>query len=375
MVSVSNVPIDGRVIRSAIALAGVFDSVRVIGFTRGERNPPEISNLEFDVFPLDEKSGSGLLASAARKISRFWILVKMAWRILVSKGDFYYSHEAHLLPIAWLAAKIRGAKLAYDIHEIYGEMGKGLADQILRIIEVPLIHLSDVLISTNIDRKSRIAQKNRIDPSRINVIRNLPFINPSPKSILDVYKKSGSLKCLYHGRLSVSDRALDVLVRVAGSMPELELVVIGIDSLGQRAILERIAQECPYQNTLFLDPLPPDQLVSFSTGADVGILSYRNTGINTALASPNKIWEYMASGLFILSTPFPEVLRILEECPCGTAGDITDERQLTYHLKRILNMSDLEVRKRAGKDYFDNNFSWAKEASKLQETISASLQS
>jgi len=350
MVSVSNVPIDGRVIRSAVALAGVFDSVRVIGFTRGERNPPEISNLQFNIFPLNEKSGSGLLASVARKITRFWILMKMAWRTLASEGNLYYSHEAHLLPIAWLAAKLRGGKIVYDIHEIYGEMGTGVASHLLRIIEAPLMHLCDILITTNIDRANKIAQKNRIDPSMINVIRNIPIVNPCHQSVMDVFRKQNSIKCLYHGRLSLSDRALDVLVRVVASMSELELAIIGIDSLGQRAILERIAREAPYENVFFLEPLQPDELVSFSTGADVGILPYRNTGANTALASPNKLWEYMASGLFVLSTPFPEAQRIFNECPCGTVADISDAKQLRYQLRRIMDMSDLKTKKQAGKN-------------------------
>jgi glycosyltransferase involved in cell wall biosynthesis len=369
IVSVSNVPVDGRVIRSAIALASSFDCVRVIGFTRNERQPPEISNLQFDLFLLNEHTKSSIVASLARKFLRLRILIRIAWRLLASRADVYYSHEAHLLPVAWLAARIRRAKLVYDIHEIYGETGTGLASHILRLIESPLIHACDVLITTNIDRSKEIARKNYIEPSKINVIRNLPIISPCPQSVLDVFKQSTSLKCIYHGRLSLSDRALDVLVSVVASMPGIELAIVGIDSLGQRAVLEKIANQALYKNVFFVEPVSPDQLVAFSAGADIGILPYRNIGTNTALASPNKIWEYIASGLFVLSTPFPEARRIFNECPCGTVADISDAGQLRYQLLRIMNMSDLESKKQASKNYFEKNISWTNEAKQLQNAI------
>jgi hypothetical protein len=83
----------------------------------------------------------------------------MAWTVLISKANVYYSHEAHLLPVAWLSAKIRGAKIVYDIHEIYGEMGTGLTSRFLKGFETPLIHKCDILITTNTDRASIISKK------------------------------------------------------------------------------------------------------------------------------------------------------------------------------------------------------------------------
>jgi glycosyltransferase involved in cell wall biosynthesis len=370
MVSVSNVPIDGRVVRSAIALASRFSRVKVVGFTRGERNPPEIHNLDFSLFLLKDPPGTGPMASTLRRFSRLWILIRMAWTVLFSKADVYYSHEAHLLPIAWLAARIRGAKVVYDIHEIYGEMGTGLASHVLKRLEAPLIHSCDVLITTNSDRATRISRKNLIALSQINVIRNLPIVNPSPHSALDVFKDSHSIKCVYHGRLSLADRALDVLVRVIGSMPGFELAIIGIDSLGVRSKLESIAGESPLSNVYFLEPVPPDQLVSFTTGADIGILPYRNIGLNTSLASPNKLWEYIASGLFVLSSPFPEALRLFDVCPCGISADISSEIELRKQLETIQSMSDLESKKFTAKQYYNEHLSWEIEAEKIRNIVS-----
>ena len=361
MVSVSNVPIDGRVIRSVEALASIFDKVRLVGFTRGEEDPPPITNIDYYIFLLEEKTGHGFLQTLLRKTSRLWILIKMAWAVLSYKADVYYSHEAHLLPVAWLAARLRGAKIVYDIHEIYGEMGAGLSSNVLKFIEAPFIRSCNVLITTNSDRAKRIAKIRKIS-SEINVIRNLPVISNSPLRILDIYKNPDSIKCLYHGRISLVDRALDVLVRVIGSMPGFELVILGIDSLGERAKLEAIAAESTLENIFFLDPIPPDQLVSFSVGADIGVLPYRNIGLNTALASPNKIWEYIASGLFVLSSPFPEAQRLFEACPCGITADMADEHNLKKLLGQIAAMPDLEERKKAGKNYFENHLSWDNEA-------------
>ena len=182
MVSVSNVPLDGRVVRSATALAPIFDSVCVTGFTRGEEKPPQIPNLVFKLFLLKEPPKGFILAALARKLIRFRILFKIAWTVLSTKADVYYSHEAHLLPLAWLAARIRGAKIIYDIHEIYGEMGTaGITSYILKGFEAPFLRSCDVLITTNSDRARRISKVNHLPASRVEVIRNLPVINQSPK--------------------------------------------------------------------------------------------------------------------------------------------------------------------------------------------------
>jgi glycosyltransferase involved in cell wall biosynthesis len=368
MVSVSNVPIDGRVIRSVGALAAIFDKIRLVGFSRGEEKLPPFKNIDYYIFLLKEKTGHGFLQALLRKASRLWILIEMAWAVLSYKADVYYSHEAHLLPVAWLAAKLRGAKIVYDIHEIYGEMGEGLSSNVLKFIEVCFIRSCNILITTNADRAKRIAKIRKIS-SEINVIRNLPIISNSPLRILNVYKNPASIKCLYHGRISLVDRALDVMVRVIGLMPGFELVILGIDSLGERAKLEAIAAESTLENIFLLDPIPPDQLVSFSVGADIGILPYRNIGLNTALASPNKIWEYIASGLFVLSSPFPEAQRLFETCPCGITADLSDEHNFKKLLKKIASMPNLEERKKAGKNYFENHLSWDNEAKKLKELV------
>ena len=268
-----------------------------------------------------------------------------------------------------MAARIRGAKVVYDIHEIYGEMGTGLASQVLKRLEAPLIHSCDVLITTNSDRAGRISEKNLIPLSQINVIRNLPIVNPCPNSVLDVFKKPNSIKCVYHGRLSLADRALDVLVHVIGSMPGFELAIIGIDSLGQRAILENIVTQSAFSNVFFLEPVPPDQLVSFTVGADIGILPYRNIGLNTSLASPNKLWEYIASGLFVLSSPFPEALRLFAACQCGIVADISTEENLRKQLEKIRSMPDLESKQSEAKQYYDTHLSWETEAQKIRDIV------
>jgi glycosyltransferase involved in cell wall biosynthesis len=160
-------------------------------------------------------------------------------------------------------------------------------------------------------------------------------------------------------------------VKVIGSMQGFELVILGIDSLGQKAKLEEIAKNSLFNNIFFLDPIPPDQLVSFSDGADIGIIPYRNVGLNTTLASPNKIWEYIASGLFVLTTPFEEVSRLFEDCPCGIAADISNEKDLRKQLELIQSMPDLEHKKQEGKRYFNNELSWEKEEIKLQNLLTS----
>ena len=78
----------------------------------------------------------------------------------------------------------------------------------------------------------------------------------------------------------------------------------------------------------FLDSVIETELVAAATEFDVGLIPYTPTGLNYSNCCPNKLSQYMAAGLPILSNKTSYVEQIIGEAGAGMVVDFTDSAQL-----------------------------------------------
>lgn len=126
---------------------------------------------------------------------------------------------------------------------------------------------------------------------------------------------------LYHGALR-SLRHLPELVASANQLPaNWKLVILGDGPL--KADLLQI--DSP---TIFLDPVAYADLPEWIAGADMGVILYEDVGLNQHYCSPNKLYEYIALGVPILTSDLPELRRVADAHGCGRvfSGDISTDR-------------------------------------------------
>jgi glycosyltransferase involved in cell wall biosynthesis len=97
-------------------------------------------------------------------------------------------------------------------------------------------------------------------------------------------------------------------------------------------------------NVSFLDPVPKSEVFQLMRAADIGILSLRQTKVFEG-ARPNKLFDYMASGLPVVSTIGGEVAKVLDE---AGAGIYADPEYLAPELRDIA--LDPEKRARLGRN-------------------------
>ena len=126
---------------------------------------------------------------------------------------------------------------------------------------------------------------------------------------------------LYHGALR-SLRHLPALVASASQMPaNWKLVLLGDGPL--KTELSQIDSRA-----LFLDPVDYADLPQWIAGADMGVILYEDVGLNQHYCSPNKLYEYIALGVPLLTSDLPELRRFADEQGCGRVitGDISADR-------------------------------------------------
>jgi glycosyltransferase involved in cell wall biosynthesis len=96
----------------------------------------------------------------------------------------------------------------------------------------------------------------------------------------------------------------DLVIAAASARPEWEFVLVGPVLSGAAPALARLAA---LPNVVVRPAVTPDDVPGVLAAFDVGLIPFRLTSL-TAGVNPNKLYEYLAAGLPVVSTPFsPEV--------------------------------------------------------------------
>ena len=126
---------------------------------------------------------------------------------------------------------------------------------------------------------------------------------------------------LYSGGTGPS-RFLEPLIEALPLAPRAVLVIRGpgVDVFGSH--YARIAKLHGVQERVFcLPPVPPEEVIPASAGADAGIWTLPKLCQNFVYALPNKIFEYLAAGLPVLAADYPEVRSVIEKYQAGVCFD------------------------------------------------------
>ncbi len=151
---------------------------------------------------------------------------------------------------------------------------------------------------------------------------------------------------LYQGGTGPS-RLIEPIIEALAHVPECILAIRGpsLDIFGEG--YREIARRGGFEDRLFLmPPVPSRDVVAAAGGADAGIYSVLGVGKNFIYALPNKIFEYAAAGLPVLSADYPEVSKFVREHDIGLTFAPTDPRSIAAAINRLIDEPALAERLR-----------------------------
>jgi glycosyltransferase involved in cell wall biosynthesis len=367
MASFSNLPLDARIQKEVSSLIKAGHEITLIGYTKADNKTQVRSEKGFReiCYPFRQMSSNSMAERIKRGLSMARLGLLIYWKTLRTSADIYHCHEAYPLPACFLAAKLRGKRLVYDAHELYQR--NGMFGPLT--IESLFIHQAEAVINVNEPRAQVLADRYRL--AEQTIVMNCPPRKIPPKSehLRETLRiDSAAFVVIYHGGFYPKERALDELIRAACLLPQnIHIVILGFDSKGTRTVLQNLVVDLNVAKRVhILDPIPPDQLVEFSTGADVGIIPQVLVSDNQRFANPNKLFEYMASGLAVIATDTPTITSIVGRFDIGEvfarpkAEDISKAILKLYHAP-----GRLEACKKASRLAAEQVFYWEKEEEKL----------
>lgn len=317
----------------------------------------------------------GLVAAFSVFRRPLWLIdyYYRSWQIVKDEpADIYHSHDLTTLPIGYIARRRTGGKLVYDSHEFFTDLAYIPRLQRLLLfkpMERYLIRRVDQVIAAGDYLAEWLSKKYRI--ALPVVLLNCPPMRLSKES-----SPGNSLRerlgldeivpiIIYEGIIG-SGRGLHNLVLSASYLNKGVIVFMGWGNL--RDELQRYTEQRGLADkVLFVEPIPPDQVVDHISSASLGIVIVQNTSLNNYHNSPNKLYEYINAGLPVVASDFPRLNEVIEGYHIGKTFDPENPEDIAAAINWVLADKKRYEGMKKNTLKAAKRFNWENESRKLLE--------
>jgi len=287
--------------------------------------------------------------------------------------DCVNAHSVSVLPLCVIVKKCKKCFLVYDTHELETETttAKGFRKPLVKFTEKSFIRYVDSIIVVSESIKFWYSENYNFN--KIWVVRNIPsrnYHNGSEESSHALKKELSinkqELLFLYLGNLSPGRGIGQALEVFSKSVNDKHLLFIG------KGVLENLIKsyESRFSNIHSLPAVPPDEVVYYASGADVGLCLIENTCLSYYLSLPNKLFEYLVAGLPVLVNNFPDQRELVEFYVCGWILNDSIEDSVFFVNNLTSNMIS---EKKIGVESAQKSLSWENEAKEYLRAIESML--
>lgn len=289
---------------------------------------------------------------------------------LFYRPDIVHVHDLPMLAVGVALKERLHVPLVYDMHESYPDQGR-LTPRLrrrLRRRERKYIGAADVAISVN-DLLLDVIRA-RYQLRRSGVVQNgvlAPQFDPErryDRFRADYPQLRGKFLVLFQGWIA-PERNLEMAVQAMARVRRIDAVLL-IMGYGEYAdALKALADAHGVADrVLFVPAKPQEDLLSYSASADLGLIPYSTRGdLNTRLASPNKLYEFITARVPILANRLPFVERVVTQWGFGTVADLEDVDSFAGALDGIEREHLPACRERLARDGW--RFAWEQEEAHL----------
>jgi glycosyltransferase involved in cell wall biosynthesis len=266
-----------------------------------------------------------------------------------------------------LGARLTGAKLVYDSHELatsvpYRQRSWAWFVAFVERMIVPRC-AAVITVSDGIAARLRERYKLAATPT---VLRNVSALkggdNGGLRRLLGLQRTA---PLVLHQGAPAPDRGCEVLVEATALLPGVHLVFLGDPEPGYGKQLEGKVQESGIGDRVWVLPsVPLERLIAYTAEADVGVALLQDTCENHRLALPNKLFEYLAARVPVVVSALPEMERLVTSYGVGRCARPSDPRSVATAIRDVLALThDPTFRSRL--DHAAQSLNWTNERLRL----------
>ncbi|GAB5491063.1 MAG: glycosyltransferase [Phototrophicaceae bacterium] len=273
-----------------------------------------------------------ILAQDKPKLQKFISIITQASRYLRKlNARIYHAHDfSGLVPLAF--AGLWHKAFVYDSHELFFERGDKTIWDYLRPIEKFMAQRAQATITVN-DSIAGILAKSLEIPKPIilrNVVDLRSISNQAPLSYNVADKK-----IIVHSGGITYGRNLPELVSALKYLPEEFVLVLMGKGVLEASLLEQAKIDNTSDRLKIISAVRPHEVVPTLSQADIGIALMASNVLNNVYSLPNKFFEAIAAGLPVLTSPNPELKRVIEHYDIGLTCDPSDPEVIANSIQKM----------------------------------------
>lgn len=300
-----------------------------------------------------------------------------------SKANCILVRDLPLCPAALFLARALRIPCVLDMAECYPEMlrctwefgGFKIQNIVLRnpwladLVERYCIKRLDMILVMIDESRTRLLEMG-VNPERLRIVSNTPRL-PIPNTRVDSANiPDEPLRLVYIGLLNPS-RGLDTVIQGARELLRLgvrfELLIAGSGADSER-LREFIVQYDLLENVKLLGWIDHDRMWDLLRNASIGLVPHHICS-HWNHTIPNKLFDYMAAGIPVLSTNVVPMTRLLEETQCGIT--FTDYEPTSF-ADAVLELQDPSRRHTLGSNgqkAVKDRWNWSEEEHRLLSAL------
>ncbi len=383
-------PWDVRAEKVCQALTGAGHAVHMVARNRDARIGREVLP-ECTVHRLAPWRLLGRKLDAASQFPAFfnprWLSLML--RVGRDEGcDLVLVRDLPLAPTAVFAAHLLRVPVVLDMAENYPAMIRDLwttsstrfGDSLVR--NPKAVEAVERWTMANVDHTVVVVEESRdrlvrdlgIDPSRITVVGNTPSLSRldgHPERPVKSAAPGAPLHLVYLGLLEHArgvGTAIDAVARCRADGVPIRFTVIG-DGRARADFTAQCARLGLGEDAVrLLGFIPYADALKVVAEADAGIIPHlANESWNTTI--PNKLFDYMAAGLCVVTSDAAPAMRVVEEERAGVSFRSGDAGSLASALTSVWKAQDALERGRRGRAAIRARYHWEQDAARLEDVV------
>ena len=245
--------------------------------------------------------------------------IRLFLYLMSARVDLIFANDLDTLPAAFFAAMFRHKRLIYDTHEYYTEVpelvSRPRTQAIWKSIEDYLFPKLTDILTVNSSIAKLYADKYH---KTVHVSRNIPstFAPGRLKTRKELELPENKHILILQGTGINIDRGAEEACLAMQYLDNCVLLIVGSgDAL---PTLRKIVQTNNLQEkVIFKQKMPFSELRQYTINSDLGLAIDKDTNLNYHFSLPNKLFDFIHSGIPTLSSGLPELKQIIDQYDIG----------------------------------------------------------
>ena len=338
---------DNRVFNQAFSLSREGYDVTLLGIQRKTSLPAQeqLNGVQIIRQRMNNKSIERI------KYFRAIYFIPFVWAQILRQAiisyDIIHCHDLNTLQFGVLIKliKLGRVKLIYDAHEYETQRNglHGLKWTYVKIKERLLIRFCDRVITVGPTIADEYVRLYGIEKPA--VILNCPILRSEEVIKKNLFREHFGISAskrifLYQGYISPG-RGIEVILEAFDQLDRQDGVLI---FMGEGMLTDEIRKHKKYGESVFIHPfVSGDVLLGYTSSADCGIAFIEDISLSDRYCLPNKLFEYIAAGLPVISSGLPDLKKFINTYEVGVAADSNDVEGFIKAFNNLPNLGSPEL--------------------------------